>query len=124
MARRSLVLLPLVVAACGIGWGLHGALSSALALALVVANLAAAAALLSWTARISLALVMVGALGGFVLRLAVIATVVLAVEDQPWVALVPLCMTLVAAHLGLLAWETRRVSMTLAFPSLKPPRAR
>ena len=42
------------------------------------------------------------------------------VRDQPWVADVPLGVTLVVTHLGLLFWETKFVSASLAFPGLKP----
>jgi hypothetical protein len=33
---------------------------------------------------------------------------------------VPLGITLVATHVGLLFWESRYVSLSLAFPGLKP----
>jgi len=36
------------------------------------------------------------------------------------VEMVPLGLTLVATHLGLLIWEARYVSLSLAFPGLKP----
>jgi hypothetical protein len=45
---------------------------------------------------------------------------VLAVKDQSWVAMVPLGMTLIVTHLGLLIWETRHLSLSLAFPAVKP----
>ena len=57
---------------------------------------------------------------GFVLRLALIAVAVLLVKDRSWVEPVPLGVTLVVAHLGLLFWETKFVSASLAFPGLKP----
>jgi hypothetical protein len=34
--------------------------------------------------------------------------------------MVPLALTILVTHLGLLAWETRYVSATLAYPGLKP----
>ncbi|MEY4147330.1 MAG: hypothetical protein RL278_886, partial [Actinomycetota bacterium] len=34
--------------------------------------------------------------------------------------LVPLCMTIVITHVGLLFWEMRYISLSLAFPGLKP----
>jgi hypothetical protein len=43
-----------------------------------------------------------------------------AVRDQPWVEFVPLGITVLVSHLGLLFWETRYVSASLAFPGLKP----
>jgi hypothetical protein len=46
------------------------------------------------------------------------------VRDAGWVELVPLGLTLIVTHLGLLAWEARSVSASLAFPALKPRRTR
>ena len=43
-----------------------------------------------------------------------------AVRHRSWVDLPTLAITIVIAHLGLLVWETRFVSASLAFPSLKP----
>jgi hypothetical protein len=45
---------------------------------------------------------------------------VLLVKDLAWVELWPLGLTLIVAHLGLLLWETKYVSASLAFPGLKP----
>jgi len=125
MARRVLPAVPVLVLVAGLIWGLDGAASAAFAILLVLANLAASAYLLATAARISLPLLMVAALGGFVVRLALLTTVVLLVKDQPWVDLVALSLTLVVTHLGLLIWETRHISASLAFPALKPkPAAR
>jgi hypothetical protein len=120
MARRVLPAVPVLVLASGLIWGLDGAASAAFAVVLVLANLAASALLLAAAARISLPLLMVAALGGFVVRLAVLTGVVIVVKDQPWVDLIALSLTLVVTHLGLLIWETRHVSASLAFPALKP----
>jgi hypothetical protein len=120
MARRVLPAVPVIVLVAGLVWGLDGAASAAFAVVLVLANLTASAFLLATAARISLPLLMVAALGGFVVRLALLTAVVVAVKDQPWVDLVALSLTLVVTHLGLLVWETRHVSASLAFPALKP----
>jgi hypothetical protein len=109
-----------VVVVAGLIWGVDGGLSAAFAVVLVLANLALSAALLGWAARISLALLMVAALGGFALRLVLLTAVVWAVKDQSWVDMVPLGLTLAVTHLGLLIWETRHVSASLAYPALKP----
>ncbi|GAC1318803.1 MAG: hypothetical protein NVSMB12_17800 [Acidimicrobiales bacterium] len=116
--------LPVAVVALGAFWGWAGLASAAFAVALATVNLVAAATLLSWTARISLGLLMGAALGGFILRLAVITGIVLAVHTQPWVSIVPLGLALVITHLGLLAWETRFVSASLAFPTTYPKPSR
>ncbi len=120
MIRRALPAVPVLLLAGSLGWGLHGALSAAFAVALVLVNFALSAALLAWTARISLALMMGAALGGYLLRLILVTGAVLLVKDQSWVELWPLGLTLIVTHLGLLLWETRYVSASLAFPGLKP----
>jgi hypothetical protein len=50
----------------------------------------------------------------------IVAPVLLLVADAGWVAKVPLGVTLIVTHLGLLLWETKYVSASLAFPGLKP----
>ncbi len=120
MAKRMLPVLPVLVFAAGLMWGADGAASGAFAVALVLGNLALSAALLSWAARISLALLMAAALGGFALRLILLTVVVWAVKDQAWVDITALGFTLIVTHLGLLIWETRHVSASLAYPALKP----
>jgi hypothetical protein len=120
MARRMLPVLPVVVLVSGVIWGVDGGLSAGFAVLLVLANLVLSAMLLSRAARISLALLMGAALGGFILRLVLLTAAVWAVKDQSWVDMVPLGITLVITHIGLLIWETRHVSASLAFPALKP----
>ena len=120
MAKRMLPVLPVVVLVAGLIWGPDGAASGAFAVALVLGNLALSAVLLGRAARISLALLMGAALGGFVLRLILLVAVVWAVKDQPWVDITALGFTLIVTHLGLLVWETRHVSASLAYPGLKP----
>jgi len=122
MARRMLPVLPVLVLAGGLIWGADGATSAAFAVVLVLANLALSAALLGWAARISLSLLMVAALGGFALRLFLLTAVVWVVKDQAWVDITALGLTLIVTHIGLLVWETRHVSASLAYPALKPAR--
>jgi hypothetical protein len=57
---------------------------------------------------------------GYLARLALIGAAVILVRDASWVSLVPLGLTLIVTHLGLLFWELRYVSINLAFPGLKP----
>ncbi len=120
MVRRSLPVLPVMLIVAGLGWGADGAASAAYAIGLVLVNFLFSAVLLETAARISLPLLMVAALGGFVVRLAMITAAVLIVKDQSWVSLVPLSFTLIVTHLGLLVWESRHVSASLAYPALKP----
>ena len=120
MVRRGLLVAPVLVVVSTAIWGLHGGLSAGYAIALVLANFVIAGALVSWAARISLVLMAVAALGGYLVRLALLTVAVYAVKDQPWVSMVPLALTLMVTHLGLLWWETRYVSANLAYPGLRP----
>lgn len=120
LAKRALPVAPVIVAACGLGWGVDGALSSLYAVGLVVLNFLIAAALMAWSARISPVAMAVTVLASYVVRLALITVAVLLVIDQAWVAIWPLCITLVVTHLGLLIWETKYVSGSLAYPGLHP----
>ncbi len=54
------------------------------------------------------------------MRLSLIFAAVWLVKDQSWVAMVPLGVTIIVTHLGLLVWELRFISASLAFPGLKP----
>ena len=120
LVRRGLWAAPALIALFGVIWGLNGALSTAYAIVLGGANFLLAAAMLAWTARISIPLMMGTALFGYLLRLGLIFLAVWLVRDASWVAIVPLCLAIIITHLGLLFWEMRYVSATLAFPGLKP----
>jgi hypothetical protein len=124
LVRRGLPAAPLIIAVSALLWGVNGALSSAYGVALVLLNFVIAAVLLAWAAGVSLTMLMIASLGGFVLRMGLIVGSVLLVKDAGWVSLAALCVTILITHLGLLLWETRYVSASLAFPALKPPRER
>jgi hypothetical protein len=120
MAKRALAFAPAAIVVCGLIWQGAGAASAAYAVAVVLANLALAAWMLSTAARISYGLLMGAALFGFLLRLALVSAAVLLVRDAGWVEPLALGLTLVVSHLGLLFWELRYVSISLAHPGLKP----
>jgi hypothetical protein len=120
MVRRAFFVAPVLLIGGAIGWGLDGVLSTAYAMVLVLANFMLAARLLAWAARTSLALLMGVALFGYLGRLALLTVAVLAISGQSWFSPIPLSATLIVTHLGLLIWETRYVSATLAYPGLKP----
>jgi len=124
LVRRGLPVAPALIVVCGLLWGVDGALSAAYGVALVLVNFLIAAALLAWGARISLTMLMVASLGGFLLRMGLILAAVWFVKDMAWVSLPAMCATILVTHLGLLLWETRYVSASLAFPALKPQRER
>ncbi len=124
MLRRGVSAAPVAILVFGIVWGVAGALSTAYAIALVSVNFVIAAALMSWAGRISFALLGGVAMFGFLIRLGIIFAAVLLVKDAWWVSLVPLGITIILTHLGLLFWEMRFVSASLAFPGLKPQSAK
>jgi hypothetical protein len=120
IAKRGLRFAPVLVLAATAVWGGDGAASSAYGLAIVLANLVLAAWMLSTAARISYAFLMGAALFGFLLRLGLVSAAVLLVQDAGWVEPTALGLTLVVTHLGLLVWELRFVSISLAHPGLRP----
>ncbi len=120
LVRKALPAAPVAVALAGLLAGIDGALSAGVAVILVVANFVAAAASLAWAARINLGLLMGVALFGYLLRISALFGIVLLLRDLGWVHVPSLGVTLVVMHLGLLFWETRYVSASLAHPALKP----
>jgi len=122
MVRRGLMVSPVLVGICAAIWGGSGAASSAFAVALVIVNFALSAGIVSWTARISLGLLMGSVLFGYLIRLGIIFCAVYLVHDAGWVSLPALGTGLVVTHLGLLVWEMRYVALSLAHPGLKPKR--
>jgi len=120
MVKRGVLAAPVLIVAAGLGWGVDGALSSGYGLVLIFANFLLAAAMLGWAAKKSPAVLMATAFGGFALRMGLLVLAVQLVKEQAWVEVVPLGITILVAYLGLLFWETRFVSASLAFPGLKP----
>ncbi|MCU1502015.1 MAG: hypothetical protein JWM12_1369 [Ilumatobacteraceae bacterium] len=123
MVKRGLVVAPVLIAICGFVWGLNGAWSSAFGVALVLINFTLAAALIAFSARISLGLMMGAILFGYILRLGLILLAVLLVKDAGWISLPALGATIIVTHLGLLVWEMKYVAISLAHPGLKPARS-
>ena len=99
---------------------MNGAYSCAFAVALVLLNFLLAALIMAWTAPISLALMMGASLFGYLARLGLIFLAVMVVKDFSWVSLQALGCTIIVSHLGLLFWELKYISASLAFPGLKP----
>lgn len=122
IARRALWVAPAFLA-LGAFWGTAGVSSVAYAMAIVVVNFLLAAWLMQVTGRISFAAMAGAALFGYLLRLGLIFLAVMLVREASWVELVPLGLTLIVTHLGLLFWELRYVSGSFAYPGLKPQRA-
>ena len=120
MVRRSAVFAVPLTAAGLLGWGWSGAASAALALALVLVNFMLGAAAIGWGARLGGAAMMGAVLGGYLVRLGIVVAVVLPLRHSGWFEIAPFAVSLITTHLGLLVWETRHVSMSPAFPGLKP----
>ena len=122
MVRRGLIVAPVLIAICGVIWGLDGAWSSAYGIVLILVNFAMAAGIIGVTARINLGLMMGAVMFGYLLRLGLIMLAVLLVKDSGWISLPALGTTIIVTHLGLLVWEMKYVSMSLTYPGLKPAR--
>jgi hypothetical protein len=120
MIRRSLPFIPVILVAASLFSGLKGMYSAAFSIAIVLANFALSALMMSYAARVSLAMLGAAAFFGFIIRLGLITIAVLAVRNQEWVRWIPLSFTLIFTHLGLLVWELRFVSASFAYPGLKP----
>jgi len=120
MIKRGLIVAPLLIAVCGVIWGLDGVWSSAYGIAIVLANFALAAGSIAMAARISLGLMMAATLFGYIIRLALIFLAVWLVKDAAWISFPALGSTIIITHLGLLFWEMKYVALSLAHPGLKP----
>ena len=122
MVKRGIIVAPVLIAICGVIWGLDGSFSSAYAIVIVLVNFALAAGLVAGTARISLGLMMGAVLFGYLIRLGLIFLAVVLVRDAGWISLPALGATIIVTHLGLLLWELKFVAVSLAHPGLKPAR--
>jgi hypothetical protein len=120
MLRRGVWFAPGIIVVATLIWGTQGASSAVLAIALVAVNLMLAAIGLSWAAKRSFNTIMAMSLGGFAVRMGLLTAVLYAVRDASWVDMTALGILVLGTHLGLLVWEMRYVSASLAFPGLKP----
>ena len=121
LARRAVWVAPVFVSAGAVGWGATGAASAAVALVLVVANFLIGAAIITRAVRISLNALYGAVLFGYLIRLGALAVIAVVLKGSgDWFSAVPFAITLLVTHLGLLTWETRHVSASLAFPGLAP----
>jgi hypothetical protein len=124
MLRRTWPILPAVVLLVAVLAGANGAISVGYAMALVVVNFVLAAIMLTYAGRISIAALGAAALFGYLLRLGLLTVAVLAVRNASWFRPIPLGITIIVTHLALLIWEMRYISASLAFPGLKPEKAK
>jgi hypothetical protein len=120
LARHALLVAPLVLVLAGALRGVDGVVGAAIGLALVAVNFLAAATILGWAATRGVSAIYAAILGGFLVRLAALTGIVLALRSVSFVDVPVLVLTIAVTHLALLFWETRYVSLTLAAPGLKP----
>jgi hypothetical protein len=120
MVKRGALVAPVAVGVAAVFGGADVAASVAYGIVIVLANLLLSAAMLGWAAKQTAGILMATALGGFFVRMGVVTIAILAVRDLEWVALVPMSVAVLLASLGLLFWEMRYISASLAFPGLKP----
>jgi hypothetical protein len=120
IARHALIVAPIAIIGVGIWRGVPAGAAVALALALVVGNFIAAAWVLGWVARTAPDLLMGAAMMSFLIRLVLISVIGFGIKEADLVDWPVFCVTLVASYLGLLFWEMRSISLSLASPGLKP----
>ena len=120
IARKAALAAPVLSVGLGLwrGWG--AALGVALAFLVVLAHLFLAAALAPWAGRISPGALAGAALGGFLLQLGVLLGALFAVRALSFVDFPVFAYSLIVAQLGLLFWEMRSISLSLASPGLRP----
>jgi hydrogenase-4 membrane subunit HyfE len=122
MVKHGLPVAPVIVAVCGLIRGWAGASSAAIAVGIVLLNFVAAAAIMTRAAKNGPTAIGAAALVGYIGRLAVIVVALVLLRHQPWIDLPTLGFVIVGTHLGLLFWEAKYVSLTLAAPGLRPAR--
>ncbi|MGZ0217694.1 MAG: ATP synthase subunit I [Acidimicrobiales bacterium] len=120
LAVRTVLVTPAMLAVGAIFWGWHGFWSSGIALGIVAVNFLLGAAAITWGAKVSPAALFGAVMFGFIVRLGILTAAVLPIRSSGWFEIVPFAISLLVTHLGLLAWETRHVAASLAFPGLKP----
>ncbi len=120
LAKHALYAAPIAILAVGIWRGVDAGAAVALALALVIGNFLLSAAILGTCARRNPELLMGVALMSFLVRLALLTGIGIGIKELDIVDWPVFCVTLVVSYLGLLFWEMRSISVSLASPGLKP----
>lgn len=107
---RSIYVAPVLILVFALTSGWEGAWSAALGVAVVLANFLLAGAILSISAKISLAVYHAAALFGFFLRLGLMVLTVLLIAQFLPIDRLALGISAVVAYLVLLSWEAVAVS--------------
>lgn len=120
LAKKAVIAAPLFIVGIGAWRGVDAGAAVALAFAVVVVNFLGSAAVLAWTARRTPELLMGVAMMSFLGRLVLITAIGAGIKALDIVDWPVFCITLVVGYLGLLFWEMRSISLSLASPGLKP----
>ena len=107
---RAVYVGPVLIAVFAVVGGWEGVWSSTLGVALVIANFLLAGAILSISAKISLAVYHAAALFGFFLRLGLMVLTVLLIAQFVPIDRIAFGISAVVAYLVLLSWEAVAVS--------------
>ncbi|MFP3882703.1 MAG: hypothetical protein ACLFRT_01175 [Actinomycetota bacterium] len=107
---RAVYVAPVLIAIFALAGGSEGAWSSAVGVGLVLANFLLAGAILSISAKISLAVYHAAALFGFFLRLGLMVLTVLLIAQFLPIDRIAFGISAVVAYLVLLSWEAVAVS--------------
>jgi hypothetical protein len=120
LTRHALYVAPIAMLGVGLWRGVDAAGAVGLAFAIVVGNFLLSAAILGWTARRHPEVLVGVALFSFLGRLILITVIGVGIKELDVVDWPVFCITLVVSYLGLLFWELRSISVSLASPGLKP----
>jgi hypothetical protein len=120
LAKHGLYVAPIITLGVGLWRGPDAAGAVALAFALVIGNFLLSAAILSWFARRSPEILLGVALMSFLVRLVLLTVIGVGIKELGVVDWPVFCITLIVSYLGLLFWEMRYISLSLASPGLKP----
>jgi hypothetical protein len=122
IVRRGLLVAPVIILVLGLVRGWAGALGAAIALAVVCVNFLASAWVIDRLAKLGPNALFAGVMLGWIMRMAVVVGVLFVCKQSDAIDFPVLGFTIFGTHLGLLFWEAKHVSLTLAAPGLKPPR--
>jgi hypothetical protein len=122
IVRRGAMIAPAIVLVATLARGWNGAASAGIAIGIVLLNFIAAAAIMTRAAQSGPTAIGAAALGGYIVRLAVVLLALVLLRHRSWIDLPTLGFVLVGTQLGLLFWEMKYVSLTLAAPGLRPAR--
>ncbi len=120
IARHGVVIAPVIIAVATAIRGWNGLTSAAIAVAIVIINFLVAAAIMTRAARGGPAAIGGAALGGYVVRLAVIVVALITLRHRSFIDMPTLGIVIVGTHMGLLFYEMKFLSLTLAAPGLRP----